>query len=176
MQKIKETVLSLTLINYQIKDIATTIGLIALSIVAPAIFAHTPQNQWLTGIIVNATLFLAAYKLAPTNALFVAVLPSTVALMRGLLPLPMAFLIPYIIIANVLLIIIFGVMKKSLFAGIVFSSIVKFSFLYFISSLALEKFPIVLLTMLQWPQLFTALAGGLVAMTVIKIFHLEKVK
>jgi len=140
------------------------------SVIAPAIFAHTHPNQWITGTLVNAVLFLAAYKLAPVNALLIAVLPSTIALTRGLLPLPMALLIPYIITSNILLILVFGAFKKRLITGVIISSLAKFSFLYILTLIIAEKINLKLISMFQWPQLFTALAGGVVALTVINLF------
>jgi hypothetical protein len=139
------------------------------SVVAPAIFAHTPQNQWITGTLVNAILFLAAHKLAPANALIVAVLPSTVALMRGLLPLPMAFMIPFIIVSNVVLILVFGLLKKHLLWGVFASSLAKFLFLYILTLILAEKLGATLIYMFQWPQLFTALVGGLLFISIINL-------
>lgn len=168
--KIKETALNFPLVSYQVKSLTWTIGLIAAAIAAPAIFAHTPQNQWLTGTLVNATLFLAAYKLAPANALLVAFFPSTVALTQGLLPLPMALLIPYIITSNIILMLVFGRFKKRPLFGVIVSSLAKFSFLYVLTLIIAERLNFQLISMLQWPQLFTALAGGMLAITLIKIF------
>jgi len=167
--KIKETTLNLTLLSYRNKDLLWTIGLFLASAIAPTVFAHTPQNQWITGTLVNATLFLAAYKLAPINALIVAVLPSSIALMQGLLPLPMVLLIPFIIVSNIILILFFGLLKRNLLWGIITSSLTKFLFLYALTLILAEKLSTPLVYMFQWPQLFTALAGGLLFASIIKL-------
>ncbi len=167
---IQTKILSRPLIGVKTKDIVWTIGLIIAAVAAPAIFAHTPHNQWVTGTLVNAALFFAAYKLLPANALLVAIFPSTVALTRGLLPLPMAMMIPFIIISNILLINAFYFFKKKPLTAVIASSLAKFSFLYIIVLFFAEKINSQLIIMLQWPQLFTALAGGLLFLGLTKTF------
>ena len=66
--------------TYQAKDIAWTFGFILAAVIFPALLAHTPQNQWITGTIVNAILFLAVWRVGLVNAAFVAALPSSIAL------------------------------------------------------------------------------------------------
>ena len=153
---------------YQAKDLLWTIGFFIAAVIFPALLAHTPQNQWITGTIVNAILFLAVWRVGVVNATLVAILPSSIALVRGLLPVPMAVLIPYIILSNIVLIAIFYALKKYPFAGIISASLAKFLFLFAISTYFI-KIAGPLLFMIQWPQLFTALAGGLIAIGIIKI-------
>jgi hypothetical protein len=158
---------------YQAKDLAWTIGFIVTAVIFPAMFAHTPQNQWITGTIVNALLFLAVWRIGIVNATLVAILPSSIALIRGLLPAPMAVLIPYIILSNIILIAIFYALKKYPLAGIISASLAKFLFLFAISTYFI-KIASPLLIMMHWPQLFTALAGGLIAVGIIKITKREE--
>ena len=49
-----------------------------------------------------------------------------------------------------------------------FASLLKFAFLFAITSYFL-KVSSPLLVMMHWPQLFTALAGGLIAVGIMKI-------
>jgi len=153
---------------YRVKDITWTIGLIIAAVVFPALLAHTPQNQWITGTIVNAILFLAVWRVGIVNAALVAALPSSVALARGLLPAPMAVLIPYIILSNVVLISVFYFLRRYQLAAVITSSLAKFLFLFAITSYFV-KVASPLLIMMHWPQLFTALAGGLIAVGVMKL-------
>lgn len=155
------------LISYQTKDIAWTFAFALAAIVFPALLAHTPHNQWITGTIVNAILFLAVRRAGILNAALVAALPSSIALVRGLLPAPMAALIPYIILSNIILISAFFSFKKHPLVGVFAASFLKFIFL-FVAATYFLKIASPLLVMMQWPQLFTALAGGLVALGVIK--------
>lgn len=171
-EKIKT--LSLPLTSFKTKDIAWTISLILAIVITPAILAHTTQNQWLTGTIVNAILFLAAYKLKLVNAILVAIIPSTIALTRGLLPLPMAMLIPYIILSNTILITIFSTFKKRILPGVLLASFAKFSFLYLVIFFMAKELNTTFILMFQWPQLITALAGGFLALSIIKLFLIKK--
>jgi hypothetical protein len=148
-------------------DVAWTIGLTLIAIISPALLAHTPNNQWITGTIVNTTLFLASWRLGVANAIFVGSIPSTIALLRGLLAAPMAPLIPYIIISNAILAIVFSLAKKKPFVGVILASIAKSAFLFSIIMLVAPKVPAQLAHMLQLPQLITAMAGGLIAISII---------
>lgn len=163
--------------TYEAKDIAWTITFIIAAVIFPALLAHTPQNQWITGTIVNAILFLAVWRVGFVNAALVAALPSSIALMRGLLPAPMAVLIPYIILANIIMIAVFYFAQKtnlearlpSLVFAVSFAAFLKFAFLFAVTSYFL-KVASPLLVMMHWPQLFTALAGGLIAVGIIKLY------
>lgn len=159
--------LTFPLMTYKVKDLAWTIGFVVAAIIFPALLAHTPQNQWVTGTIVNAILFLAVWRVGIVNAALVAALPSSIALLRGLLPAPMAVMIPWIIISNFILIIAFYLLKKSPLAGVIVASALKFLFLLVITTYFI-KIASPLLVMMQWPQLFTALAGGLITIGIIK--------
>lgn len=164
----KTTSLSFPIATYKAQDLLWTIGFIFAAVIFPALLAHTPQNQWITGTIVNAILYLAVWRVGILNAILVAALPSSIALMRGLLPAPMAILIPYIILSNVILMAVFYLLKKYPLAGVVVASAVKFLFLLAITSFFI-KINSPLLYMMQWPQLVTALAGGLAALGIIQL-------
>jgi len=166
-EKPQEVAMTYPIAAYQAKDLAWTIFFIFAAVIFPALLAHTPHNQWITGTIVNAILFLAVWRVGIVNAAFVAFLPSSIALMRGLLPAPMVILIPYIILSNIILIAAFYALKKYPIAGIVSASLAKFIFLFAISTYFI-KIASPLVFMMQWPQLTTALAGGLIAVGIIK--------
>ncbi|MDP1845489.1 MAG: hypothetical protein Q8L09_01935 [Candidatus Moranbacteria bacterium] len=165
----KTTVTTFPLATYSAKDALWTLGFLIAAVIFPALLAHTPHNQWITGTIVNTLLFLAVWRVGIVNAMLVAALPSSIALMRGLLPAPMAVLIPYIIISNLAMIFVFYAIKKYPLAGIISASLAKFLFLFAITSFFI-KLAAPFVMMMQWPQLVTALAGGLVAVGIIKLF------
>ncbi len=180
MKNIKTATKTLTqsFIAIDSKSLLWTGSLLILSVIAPALLAHTPQNQWITGTVVNIILFTAALKIAPVNALLVAALPSSVALMQGLLPAPMVALIPFIITANFLLIAVFQLFRKfqpnQLVAGIILASLVKFALLFTITLFFAEILNSKLIMMFQWPQLITALAGGLIFAGTINLISKKK--
>lgn len=170
--------LTKTFIAIDSKSLFWTASLLVLSVISPAILAHTPQNQWITGTIVNLILFVAAFKIAPVNGLLVAALPSSIALTRGLLPAPMATIIPFIILSNFALIAVFQIFikfqPKQLITGVILASMAKFALLLSITLLFAEILNSKLIVMLQWPQLATALAGGLLFVGGLKVVKKKK--
>ncbi len=135
------------------------------------VFVH---SQWITGPIVNATLFTATYLLGPVAGILIALIPSLVALTSGLLPLPLAPMVPFIMVGNVLLVVIFHYFRAKHFAvKVILSSVVKFVFLWQVTAQIMPHMlaePVVknLSIMMTWPQLYTALIGGLIAFSLLK--------
>lgn len=168
INSVKEKTTQFPLIGIKTSDIALTLFLVFAAIAAPVVFAHAPQNQLLTGTIVNGLLFYGAWRLGLFNALLIAVVPSTVALIQGLLPAPFALMIPYIISANALLVITFIALKNKPVIGIATASIVKFSFIFLVATLLSAKIGSAILIMFMWPQLLTALLGGTLAYAVFQ--------
>ncbi len=137
----------------------------------PSFLAHTPKNQLITGTLVNAFLFLSVFKLGPWATIPIASLPSLFALSRGLLPPAMVILIPFIIMANFVLVLSFWLFSKkiSLKIAILFSSFLKFLFLSLVVSFLFSKLiPPQVISMMKWPQLATALSGGVLALSLEK--------
>jgi hypothetical protein len=102
------------------------------------------------------------------------------ALSGGLLPAILSPVVPFIMIANVLYVLIiewiYSMNKddfKGYWYGIVMASILKFVFLYFsvtiISRLLIKQELIAKVgQLMSWPQLTTALTGGMIAWIVLK--------
>ena len=132
------------------------------------------HSQWITGPMVNAILLISAVLIGPMEAVFLGLFPSTVALSAGLLPLPLAPMVPFIMIGNAILVAIFYyIYKKNIFAAIGISALLKFAFLHFsvvliMSKLLTSQLTASLAVMMSWPQLFTALIGGAVAYGVLR--------
>lgn len=141
-----------------------------------AVLAPLLKQQFLTGTIVNALLFLSVVSLGIRGALLLAICPSVFAFYIGLLAPAMAPFIPLIVLSNMALVLVFNLLKKNNFwLGMVSAAVLKFIFLAgassFLAHLFIKKEAILpILTMLSWPQLFTALAGGLLAYLVLKNF------
>ena len=145
-------------------------ALLALSVVVPSLI----HSQYVTGPLVNAMLILAVVLLGPFEAVMIGIIPSAVALSSGLLPLPLAPMVPFIMISNALLIGLFASLYKSNFAvGVIIGGLVKFAFLYAIvtwlmqtmlSGALVSKLAI----MMGYPQFLTALAGGIIAYLILK--------
>ncbi|MGN6300891.1 MAG: iron hydrogenase [Angustibacter sp.] len=150
---------------------ATFAALLGIAVVAPLL----RMPQLITGTIVNADLLAAVVLIGPRAAVGVAALPSLFAVASGQLPSPLAPLLPVIVLGNLLLVGLFGRLRqKSWWLGVVVAAVVKFAWLFGATSLlatathllAAPAVPVALV-MMGWPQLTTALAGGVVAYAVL---------
>ncbi len=132
------------------------------------------HNQMITGPMVNAVFFISLYFLSLRDALVLAVFPSLIAVSAGTLPPPLAPMLPYIIVSNFILIIIFNFLRaKNYWIGVFLASTAKFLFLYasiyyFVGFFARAALPAAIANMMSWPQLYTALAGGVIAYIFLK--------
>ncbi len=144
--------------------------LFAISIVLPA-FLHM---QWVTGPIINASLLLAVVLIGPMEAVVLGLMPSAVALSTGLLPLPLAPMVPFIMIGNAILIASFYYLRNQNYAlrlGI--SALLKFAFLHYavvfiMNGFLADSLVSKLMIMMSWPQFFTAVIGGIIIYPIIK--------
>jgi hypothetical protein len=136
--------------------------LVSLASIIPALV----HNQALTGPTVNALLFVGTVILGRELAMLIGILPSAAALLFGFLPLILAPAVPFIMASNALLVLTFGLLlKKNFWLGMISGSLLKFLFLFTASAaFANQK----IAAILSWPQLFTALAGGIIAFSLLK--------
>lgn len=159
---------------YLASDIKKIILFIALAFIAPALI----HSQWITGPLINAILFLSVVYCGLSGAILVGIVPSVIALSAGLLPSPLVIAVPYIMVSNAILALVFSVFyskgksAKRYWAGVALSALLKFGFLFMATS-AIAKFASFqiapkIAVMFSWPQLATALAGGLIAFVVLK--------
>lgn len=122
--------------------------------------------QPVTGPVVNATLFVAAWTVGPLFGAAIGFLTPAVALWRGILAAPLAPLVPFIGVANAALVLLGHYLRPvHVAAAIGVAAVVKWAILSAAVRTLVTVPPPVALAM-QWPQLLTALAGGLVAWAV----------
>lgn len=146
-----------------------------IALVGVAVIVPMFHNQLATGPIINALLFIAAIMLGVEKALFICLIPSVVAMSVGLLPIVLAPMVPFIMISNVLMVLVFNILKdRNYWVGIIASSFLKFVFLYSSSFLVInlvirKELASNISLMMSWPQLLTALAGGVLAFIFLKI-------
>jgi hypothetical protein len=132
------------------------------------------HNQMITGPIINATLFLAVLTLDIQSAILIGLIPSIVALSVGLLPAPLVPIVPFIMLSNTILVVVFNWFKdKNYWLGVVSASLLKFLFLFGTSSIVInlllkQELAQKVSLMMSWPQLATALAGGIIAFGIYK--------
>jgi len=157
-------------------SIAQFAGLASVAMFLPYLI----HIQWITGPIVNAILILTLLKFGFRNAIILATVPSLMALSGGLLPIVLAPVVPFIMIGNVILILCvdwaynnFKDKKKGYWTGVIAGASLKFLFLFLsvniISGLLIQQeLAIKVAQMMSWPQLYTALLGGVIAWGVWK--------
>lgn len=160
------------------RHLAYWLGLAGLSFMLP--FSLGDQ-QFVTGILVNTALFVCAYVLPISRIWPVVVLPSLAVLSRGIIFGPLTvflfYLIPFIWIANLLLVYSFGFTKEkiSFIPAVIVASVLK-SLLLFVVALAMNRLnilPTIFLTTMGIYQLITAIIGGLIAWGVIRKFKIK---
>jgi hypothetical protein len=132
------------------------------------------NQQAITGTIVNVALFISTVLLGAQNAILIGLVPSLIALSVGLLPAVLAPAIPFIMIGNTILILVFDYLRqKNYWLGITVSGFLKFLFLFGTSSIVVslllkKEIAAKVAAMMSWPQLFTAMAGGVIAYFILK--------
>jgi len=139
-----------------------------------AILAPYFLNQFLTGTIINAMLFIAVVMVGIEYAFFLCLIPSLVSIYTGLLPIVLAPMIPFIIMGNIILVLIFNKFyKKNFWLGAVPASLAKFIFIWclgmILASSILSGIASKLMLMASWPQLATALMGAVIAYIFLRI-------
>ncbi len=172
MQYLKEK----TFERINTNSIAQFAGLASIAMFLPFIL----HIQWITGPIVNAVLILTLLKFGLRNAVAIAMVPSLMALSGGLLPIVLAPVVPFIMIGNMILILCvdwaynnFKDKSKGYWFGVLLGAGLKFLFLFFsvniISGLLIQQeLSLKIAQMMSWPQLYTALLGGIIAWGVWK--------
>jgi len=140
-------------------------------------YVHT---QWLTGPIINAVLILTLFLVGIRAALILCLVPSMVALGSGLLPAILAPIVPFIMMGNALLVLAVDWFYNNLldsnrgyFLGLFTGALIKFLFLYssviIISRLLIkQELALKVAQIMSWPQLATAVIGGVIAYLFLK--------
>jgi hypothetical protein len=164
------------------------IGLARLALAAALALAITNLGlpQAVTGPLVNALLLLTVEALGVSQAMVVGMLTPMGAALRGILPLPLVVMIPFIALGNATLVGVYGALRQfHRGVALVCGAVAKFALLY--TSVALLQarplalagpggvqpvaIPEAMWNMMRWPQLATALAGGLLAFAVMGAYR-----
>ena len=157
-----------------IKLIATKVFQLSV-FVALAVAAPYFLNQFITGSIVNALLFISASFLGLEAAFLLCLIPSLISIYTGLLPIALAPIIPFIMTGNALMVLVFSKFSKNNFwVGAIPAAIIKFAFIWSVGMVlagSVLKGSIAknVLLMIGWPQLVTAIAGATIAYLFLKI-------
>ncbi len=164
---------------------ARAVGML-LAISAGLVIPLVGMPQWVTGPLVNALLILTGLWLGPSEAAIVGMVTPLSAAVRGVLPLPLLVMIPFIALGNAALVTVFGALRGRghVLAACVASG-AKFVVLYAAVTLLVARplslvmgggaqvvtIPAAITEMMRWPQLATALAGCGIALGVDRLLH-----
>jgi len=145
------------------------LSLLGLSVVLPFF-----NLQLVTGPLINAILFIATVVLGWKKTLWICLFPSVIAFSVGLLPAILGPMIPFIMIGNMILVVVFNPLwRKNWWLGVGAASFLKFLFLFGMSRLLFglilrQSLPAAVADTLAWPQLYSALIGGVLAYLFLK--------
>jgi len=165
-----------TMAKVNTRAMAQFLGLASIATFLP-FFIHL---QWITGPIINAILILVLFLVGIRSALVVCLVPSLMALAGGLLPAILAPVVPFIMISNAILVLsidwIYNNFRdevKGYWLGVLIGAGLKFLFLFlsvnFIGRLLIKQELIFKIAqMMSWPQLATAILGGMIAWAVLR--------
>lgn len=148
-------------------------------------FLSKPLGQFVTGSLVNLTLIIAVSVGGLASGSIVALVSPFLAFLLGIGP---AFIqvIPAVALGNFVLVLVYGLLCKWSFksqwiywsSSVIAGAILKCAALYVgvvLVALPLvpglnEKQAAMLSAMFSWPQLVTALVGGVIAALVVPVF------
>jgi hypothetical protein len=143
-------------------DWGTALKMTAL-VAAAAVVPSLGLRQEITGPLVNALLLLSVGAVGIPGAMLVGALPSIIAIGRGTHPLPLLPMVPFIVLGNAAFVGVFGMLRGRGFApAAVVASVAKLAVLSLTATYVVQL-PGPLATMMGLPQLYTALAGAIIA-------------
>ncbi|TDX52325.1 ECF transporter S component [Orenia marismortui] len=119
---------------------------------------------YITGPLINMMLLLATMLIGLGSGVLIGGLTPWIALVRGILPPPLAPVIPFIIASNILFVLIYHLLdSKNKYLGIIIASLFKFLVLSIAVKFLIDV-PAKIAQLMQTPQLITALTGGFLAL------------
>jgi hypothetical protein len=147
------------------KKIALQKEMLFISLLLIACISPILKNQLIVGSIINATIFLAIFKLNYKKAIICAFFPSLMAIATTAVPAYLVIFVPFIIFANLTLIYTYKITKSiNHYLAMVFAVIAKFIIIYSASILFLSLFHLEsYLTLFGSIQLVTASIGAVLA-------------
>ncbi len=124
--------------------------------------------QYITGPVVNMMLIMAALIVSQWSGIFIGAVTPYIAFIAGILPAPLAPIIPFIMAGNAAYVLLFSLLKHiNQYLGILVASLVKFAILALAVHFLIDV-PPPIAQMMQFPQLITALTGGYLALFIVR--------
>ncbi len=159
----------------RIRMITRTAVLLAVVVVVQIAGRSLPNNNFIVGPLVNMCLLVATMTAGVYGGAAIAILSPFTSLINNNAPIASVLLpfAPVIAIANLVFVLVFFYLyDKNKYVGLGAAAVLKFGVLFlgiriFLQIFNFPKFTEKLFQLFSWPQLVTALIGGLVAIPVI---------
>ncbi|MBD3383702.1 ECF transporter S component [candidate division KSB1 bacterium] len=168
----------------RIKNNSRFMATLALLTAATIAFEMLGLPQPITGPVVNMMLFLTTLLLNSTAGVLLGCITPLMALLRGQLPPPLLPMVPFIMLANAGLVLVFRIVRRSVtmrqryktnyILAVVLASAIKFVILYSAVEILLPAFigkslPRPFVLAMSFPQLITAITGGVLAFLIYRV-------
>lgn len=156
--------------RYDLRFLTRTAVLLALTVAAQLFSGRL--GQMVTGPLVNAMLYISAYSVGWIGGVIIGAVTPWVALAYGIVKAPAVPAVPFIMIANAILVLVFAGVSRlnktwGRYPAVVVAAVVKFAVLAGAVQYILNLKPAVAAAF-GVPQLVTALIGGAGALLVIE--------
>ncbi|WP_027340322.1 ECF transporter S component [Halonatronum saccharophilum] len=146
------------------KWLTRTAMLLALTLVVQ-IMGFPP---YITGPLVNMMLIVSVLSINLLSGILIGSLTPWIALARGILPAPLAPMVPFIIISNIILIVGFYLFEeRNRYLAIIIGGLGKYLILAGAVRFIVQV-PLAIAQVMQFPQFINSLIGGLLALFFIK--------
>jgi hypothetical protein len=162
--------------SIRIRFITRTALLLALVVTVQMAGRLIPNNNFIVGPLVNACLLVSTAIAGVWSGIIISVATPFTSLINNHAPVAAALLpfAPFVAAGNMVYVLSYYLMRrKNAAVGIAAGAVLKFAFLYaainiFLQVFSFPKFAKVLTVLFGWPQLLTAILGGVIALAVIK--------
>lgn len=152
--------------------------LLTLALLIPALGWPQP----ITGPLVNAVLLITVETLGLWPAIGLGLLTPLGGALHGVLPLPLIAMLPFIMLGNATLVSLYNAFRlRNRWLALGVAAVGKFAVLYGAVTFLVVRpltvafggpartvvMPAAIVNMMSWPQLVTAVAGGLLAFAIL---------
>lgn len=162
--------------TYNVKPATSWMARTALLLAFTIALQMVGLPQPVTGPAVNAMLLLASCLVSPAAGVVVGMFTPVIALYRGILPPPLAPMVPFISLGNVVFVMAFSWLhRRQKFAAVLLASTAKFLVLS-AAVRTLVSVPEPIAYAMGVPQLVTALAGGTMAVIVLGCLQVHRAR
>lgn len=155
--------------NRGIQFITRTAVLLAIVLAVQALRLPT----YFTGPVVNGILIITTIFSGVASGVIIGCITPLVALMTGIIPSAALPIVPVIVVSNITLVVFFYFLDKAnRYLAWLGAALAKFAVFYIFLNYLLEllglQLPPPLIIAFQLPQLYTALAGGFLAIIIAR--------